>query len=178
MKRRGRLMPKRRSRLAGRRGFLLALIFAAIAVARWSLHEPEPPSPESLAEGVCEVQRVVDGDTLLLANGARVRLIGVDTPETVKSSQPVQPWGPEAAEFTRQFVAGGTVRLQFDRERIDRYGRFLAYVWVNDRLLNEELVRAGLARMEPQYRYARAMKERLRRAEQEAKDAGRGIWSQ
>jgi micrococcal nuclease len=101
----------------------------------------------------------------------------VDTPETVKPNHPVEPWGPQASEFTRQFVAGGPVRLEFDRERLDRYGRFLAYVWVGGRMLNEELLRAGLARMEPQYRYARTVKERFRRAEEEAKAAGRGIWS-
>ena len=70
-------------------------------------------------------------------------LMGVDTPETVKEDTPVQPWGPEATQFTREFVGDGNsdVRLQFDRERTDRFGRYLAYVWVGDRMLNEELLR-------------------------------------
>lgn len=177
MARRGRWSPRRRVSLPGRRGFLVVLILAVGIALRWWLGESEPPAPESLAEKAYQVQRVVDGDTLLLANHARVRLIGVDTPETVKPNHPVEAWGKEAAEFTRQFVADGLVHLQFDRERSDRHGRFLAYVWVGDRMLNEELIRAGLARAEPQYRYARSMKERFRRAEQEAKAAGLGIWS-
>ncbi|MFH1266468.1 MAG: thermonuclease family protein, partial [Planctomycetota bacterium] len=109
----------------------------------------------------------------------RIRLQGIDTPESVKPNHPVEPFGPEASEFTRRFVAegGGRVRLQFDRERVDKYGRFLAYVWVDDRMLNEELLRAGLATAETGFRYSKAMKDRFRRAEDEAKAAGRGIWS-
>jgi micrococcal nuclease len=106
-----------------------------------------------------------------------VRLIGANTPETVKPRWPVEPWGPEASAFTKRFVAGGDVRLELDAELHDRYGRILAYVWVGDRMLNEELIRAGLARAELQYRYSAAMKVRFRHAEAEAKAARRGIWS-
>jgi micrococcal nuclease len=155
---------------------LLLVVAAAVAAARW-WYGGEPSQPESLAEGVYQVQRVVDGDTLLLANGARIRLIGADTPETVKPNWPVEPWGPEATEFTKRFVAGGEVWLRFDRERQDRYRRFLAYVWVGDAMLNEELIRAGLATAEMNFRYSSSMKTRFRRAEQEARAAGRGIWS-
>jgi micrococcal nuclease len=132
--------------------------------------------PESLDEASYRVRRAIDGDTLLLANHARVRLIGVDAPETVKPDTPVERWGPEAAEFTRRFVSGGEVRLQFDRERLDRFDRFLAYVWVGDRMLNEELLRAGLARFEKHFRYSQAMKQRFERAEEEARIERRGIW--
>jgi len=150
-------------------------------VALWALHRAWDGSrrvvaPESLEEASYAVRRGVDGDTLLLANGARVRLIGVDAPETVKPNWPVEPWGPEASEFTRRFVAGGAVRLQFDRERLDRYDRFLAYVWVGDRMLNEELLRAGLARVERRFRYSQSMKRRFGQAEEEAKIERRGIW--
>lgn len=107
-----------------------------------------------------------------------IRLIGVDTPETVKPDHPVEPFGPEATQFTRQFLAGGTARLSFDRERVDRYGRQLAYVWVGERMLNEELLRSGLARFEPRFHYSEAVKRRFRQAQQEAKQAGLGIWSQ
>lgn len=149
-----------------------------MVLIRW-WQEPKEQAPEALTEGVYAVEKVVDGDTLALANRARVRLIGVDTPETVKPNHPVEPFGPEASEFTRRLVARShwSVRLQFDRERQDKYGRFLAYVWVDDRLLNEELLLAGLARAETQYRYDAAMKKRFRAAEAEAKAAKRGIWS-
>lgn len=177
--RRRRSRPLRRPRIRGPFGMLLTLLVVLVVLIRW-WQEPQDQKPESLAEGVYAVQRVVDGDTLLLANRARLRLIGVDTPETVKPNHPVEPFGPEASEFTRRFIArgGGSVRLQFDRERQDRYGRFLAYVYVDDRFLNEELLLAGLARAETQYRYDAAMKKRFRAAEAEAKAAKRGIWSE
>ena len=89
----------------------------------------------------------------------------------------MEPWGPEAAEFTRKFLASGPVRLAFDRERVDQYGRQLAYVWVGERLLNEELLRAGLARWEPNYHYQEPMKQRFRKAQKEAQAAERSIWS-
>lgn len=166
-------------RLLRRRGPLAwAIVLGVVLVLVWWQHRAEGPHPpEVLTEGPHQVQRVIDGDTLLLANGARVRLIGADTPETVQPNHPVEPWGPEASEFTRQFVEGREVWLEFDRERVDRYGRFLAYVWVGDRMLNEELIRSGLARANLTYRYAQSKKNRFRRAEQEARSAGRGIWS-
>jgi micrococcal nuclease len=133
--------------------------------------------PETLAPGVYQVDRVVDGDTLVLSNQHRVRLIGADTPETVKPGHPVEPYGADAAEFTRRFVAGGLVRLEFDGPRRDKYGRLLAHVWVGDRMLEEELIRAGLARAETGYSYSSGMKSRFLEAQSQAQAAGRGIWS-
>lgn len=132
-----------------------------------------------LPEGTYVVERVVDGDTLRLTNGETVRLIGVDTPETVKPNAPVEQFGYEATSFTRQFLQKSSfqVRLTFDSDRRDKYGRLLAYVWVGDQLLNEELVLAGLARVETQYSYSRAMKERFLRAEDQARVHRRGIWA-
>ena len=120
---------------------------------------------------------MVDGDTIIVFPEAVIRLIGVNTPETVRPEHPVEPWGPEATAFTKHFLCAGTVRLSFDRERVDRYGRFLAYVWVGDEMLNEALLRAGLARYEPQFRYSESVKRRFRQAEQVAKREGLGIWS-
>jgi micrococcal nuclease len=145
-------------------------------VRLWTASEL-PLEPAPLPADVVQVEYVYDGDTLRVAPGERVRLIGVDTPETVKRDHPVEPFGPEATQFTRDFVAGGQVRLEFDRERIDRYGRHLAYVWVEGRMLNEELLRAGLGRFEPEYHYSEAMKRRFRLAQDEARSARRGIWS-
>ncbi|NLS97830.1 MAG: thermonuclease family protein [Planctomycetaceae bacterium] len=138
-----------------------------------------PSGPESLSEGAYRVQRVVDGDTLLLEGGARVRLIGADTPETVQPNHAVEPYGPEATAYTEQFVhdAGGEVRLQMDRERKDRFDRFLAYVFAGDRMLNEELIRAGLATARTEFDYSESMKRRFRRAEEAAKAAELGIWN-
>ncbi|MHB8899755.1 MAG: thermonuclease family protein [Thermoguttaceae bacterium] len=155
----------------------LLLLFVLLRVLAPGLWPPPPPEP--LPESTYRVQRVVDGDTLLLEDGVRVRLIGADTPETVKPGQPVEPFGPEATRYTRQFVddAGGLVRLRMDRERTDRYERLLAYVLAGDRMLNEELIRQGLARARTEFNYSPAMKRRFHLAEDEAKSAGRGIWS-
>jgi len=162
-----------------RRFALIVVALAVVIVVRCWRDRSLPPLPEALPEGNYQVRRVVDGDTLLLTNGAKVRLIGADTPETVMRGHPVEPYGPEATDFTRRFVEreNGRVRLQFDRERIDKYDRFLAYVWVDDRMLNEELIRAGLATAETGFRYSSTMKTRFRRAEEEARAAGRGIWA-
>ena len=154
---------------------MLLILFAV-----WRAYSSAAPAiPERLEEGVHEVRRAVDGDTLLLTSGARIRLQGVDTPETVKPDHPVEAWGPEASQFTKDFIekSGHYVRLSFSLERKDRYDRFLAYVWDGDVMLNEELVRSGLGYARRDYRYSDAMKRRFTQAQEEAQRAGRGIWS-
>jgi micrococcal nuclease len=168
----------RRFRRNPYRTLILCVALAAVAIVRyWRSDRPlEPPAP--LAEGVYRVVRVVDGDTIIFAPHVVVRLIGVDTPETVKPEHPVEPFGIEASEFTREFLSGGTARLSFDHQRTDRFGRHLAYVWVGERLLNEELARQGLARFEEHFKYSPAMKRRFRQAQQQAKREHLGIWSE
>jgi micrococcal nuclease len=155
-------------------GLLLALV---VAWRLWSAGDaPLLPPLEQGAEAF--VKRAVDGDTLLLVDGRRVRLLGVDTPETKKEGTPIQPWGLEAHTFTEQFVEGRSVRLEFDKERHDKYGRVLAYVYADQKLLNEELIRAGLGRAILNHPYRKAMKRRFRNAEKEARRAHRGIWGE
>jgi len=147
----------------------------------------DPPSTQrtrqndgTLRPGEYRVLRVVDGDTLLLEHArTRVRLQGIDTPETVKENTAVQDWGPEATQYTKQFVqdAQGRVRLEIDGEAVDRYGRQLVFVWFNGRMLNEELVRKGLAKAKLGYDYSESKKQRLRAAEDDAQRKHRGIWS-
>jgi micrococcal nuclease len=157
---------------------LIVLLLALAALRQWRPELFERAAPRAVESGTYRVARVVDGDTLVLADPAeRVRLIGANAPESVKPNWPVEPYGPEAAAFTREFLAGGQIRLEFDGSPRDKYGRILAYVYVGDRMLNEELIRAGLARAEMQYHYSAAMKSRFRRAEAQAKAARRGIWS-
>ncbi len=125
-----------------------------------------------------DVDRVVDGDTIEVQLGGDeedVRYIGIDTPESVKPDSPVECFGPEASERNHELVDGQRVRLVFDRERRDVYGRLLAYVYVGDDFINAELVRGGYARtLEIEPNTSRA--EQLGRLEQEAADAGRGLW--
>jgi micrococcal nuclease len=161
------------------RGAIVWII--CLLLVAWRAYESSQDSdaPALLEEGIHEVGRVVDGDTLLMASGARVRLQGINSPETVREDYPVEAWGPEASQFTSDFVerANNHVRLTFGLERKDRYDRFLAFVWNGDVMLNEELVRAGLARARLEYRYSGLMKRRLAEAQDEARTAGRGIWS-
>jgi len=158
---------------------VILLVLIAWVAYRWWQTARLPDLPETLAEGTYRVARVIDGDTLLLANRAKVRLIGVDCPEWNAEQQQQRRLAAEATGYVRRSVRdnGGVVRLQFDRERLDKYGRFLAYVWIGDRLLNEELLREGLARARLEYHYSQSMKRRFQRAEAEAQAAGRGMWA-
>ncbi|HAR6464097.1 TPA: thermonuclease family protein [Staphylococcus pseudintermedius] len=95
------------------------------------------------------VKRVIDGDTVIIdkdGHDERVRLIGVDTPETVKPNTPVQPYGKAASNFTKKHLTNQRVRLEYDREPKDKYGRTLAYVWLGDEMFNVKLAKEGLAR--------------------------------
>lgn len=159
--------------------FWLVLLAIYVAIRLW-LDPLDLREPDALKEGSYRVARVIDGDTLLLESGARVRLQGIDAPETVHKDRPVEAWGPEASRFTTAFIqeAGGTVRLTFGNERIDRYQRHLAFVWDDEWMLNEELVRAGLAHAKLGYRYSGRMKRRLAKAQDEARENQRGIWAE
>ena len=125
-----------------------------------------------------EVVRVVDGDTIEVSIEGEVedvRYIGVDTPESVSPGEPVECFGPEASEFNESLVAGETVRLVFDEELRDAYGRLLAYVFADGELVNAELVARGFARtLEIAPNTSKA--PRLARLERRAGAAARGLW--
>lgn len=168
----------RRFRRPPYRAIVIGIVLLLLVLARNYRDETPAPLPtQPPTAGAFEVVRVVDGDTILFAPHMRVRLIGVNAPESVKPDSPVEPFGPEASEFTREFLRGRTARLEYDRERVDQFNRYLAYVWVGDQMLNEALLRAGLARWERHFNYAAEKKQRFRAAQDEARQAGRGIWS-
>ncbi len=121
--------------------------------------EPKPAPPpagnknRSLYDATVTVSRVVDGDTVEVSPAIKgvedVRLIGVDTPETVDPSEDVEPYGPEASAFTTTELTGKTVNIEFDVERTDQYDRLLAYVYTNDSMFNTDLVEKGYAQAYP-----------------------------
>jgi micrococcal nuclease len=154
--------------------FVLLLCVALVLLRPWE----ELGREEGPASATVYVSRVVDGDTIEVElDGAEedVRYIGVDTPETVKPDTPVQCFGPQASSFNHHLVEHRRVRLVFGVERRDVYGRLLAYVYLDGRFVNAELVRRGLARtltIPPNYRFA----GRLKRLEIAAARAGRGLW--
>jgi micrococcal nuclease len=129
----------------------------------------------SNAQDAVKVKRVVDGDTLLLTNGEKVRLIGVDTPETKHPKKPVQYFGKEAYLFAKRMVEGKEVRLEYDWQRRDKYNRLLAYVYLLDgTFLNAEIIKQGYG-----FAYTRfpfKYLEEFRRYEREARENGRGLW--
>lgn len=93
--------------------------------------------------------RVVDGDTIVIelyGKQEKVRLIGVDTPETVDPRKVVQYYGKEASNYTRSQLDGHEVELEFDFNPRDKYDRLLAYVWLDNRNFDAELIRLGYAR--------------------------------
>ncbi len=119
------------------------------------------------------VTRVIDGDTITIAGGYRVRYIGIDTPEVYPR---VEAFGIEAWQANRELVEGKVVRLERDVTETDRYGRLLRYVWVDNILVEAELVRMGLARAKaypPDTKY----QDYLEQMEAEARQAGRGMWA-
>lgn len=135
------------------------------------------------------VKRAVDGDTLLLENGERVRLIGIDTPEMHESSKlyrdaersrqdasAIIELGKKAYIFTRNLVEGKRVRLEFDVEKYDKYKRLLAYVYLEDgTFVNAEIVKQGYANLlsiPPDVKYAEFFQKLYR----EAREMRRGLW--
>ncbi len=157
----------------------MAVLVIAVILVILKLAAPSSPPVEDLFDETdVTVKRVVDGDTLLLASGQRVRLIGVDTPETKRPNWPVEPLGKEASRFTTELVGNGPVRLEFDRERRDQYRRLLAYVYLPDgRLLNEEIIRAGFSKAVTHFPYRSDRKRLFVAAEKAAKAEGLGLWA-
>ncbi|MFH1593177.1 MAG: thermonuclease family protein [Candidatus Omnitrophota bacterium] len=136
------------------------------------------------------ITRVVDGDTVELENRERVRLIGIDTPEawfssklerdakrTKKDYKTIITMGIAASKFTRALAEKKIVRLEFDAEKKDRYGRLLAYVYLPDgRMLNAELVKEGYAQVytfPPNVKYV----ELFSKMQREARESNRGFWN-
>ena len=142
------------------------------------------------AQNVSRVKRVVDGDTLLLTNGERVRLLGIDAPESRadpraqkqgemegKDLKTIISMGKRATKFVQDLVRpGDQIRIEFDIEKRDRYGRLLGYVYLlNGKMLNEEIVKAGYANLlthPPNVKY----QERLLSAYKEARKNKKGLW--
>ena len=135
------------------------------------------------------VKRVIDGDTLLLETGERVRLIGIDTPEMHDSDKLyrdsrrmkqdvhlIKQLGYRAYEFTRRLAQGQLVRLEFDTEKHDKYNRLLAYVYLKDgSMLNARIIEEGYASLmtiPPNIKYA----DLFFKLYHEARESRRGLW--
>ena len=137
-----------------------------------------PAVAQSALEGA--VVHIVDGDTIhvrLADRVEKVRYIGVNTPEVHHPLKGEEPGGRAAAAVNRELVSGRRVRLELDVQSRDRYGRLLAYVWVDDTMVNAELVRRGFAQVmtvPPNVRH----QSLFLTLQREAREAGRGLWSE
>lgn len=176
-------------RLIMRLAFCLCLLlglFLPVEAAK-----PKPPLYDLQPNAIYQVsvQRVVDGDTVIVdfptGERERVRLIGVNTPETVHPKKPVEYYGKEASDFTKRELTGKRVWLQMDVQVRDRYQRALGYVWLEAPEESENAIRRGMfnARLllggygqvmtiQPNSRYA----EMFVRFQREAREIRRGLW--
>ena len=172
----------------------------ATALSNTPVKPPTPTVPSSVTTPKTEpvatimttqvkVVTVVDGDTIKVSLAGKtesIRLIGVDTPETVHPSKPVEPYGPEASQYTKTNLEGKTIWLEFDVEERDRYGRLLAYAWLNKPLsdskteaqtsmFNALLLLNGYAQIStypPNVKYV----DYFTQFQEEARNTGRGLW--
>ncbi len=179
--------------------FIIILMIARIGVlflmfVFLSCGYSKPNKPPVEGTTPCKVVRVVDGDTFhcTLSSGeeVKVRLVGIDTPESTdnpkarrdaersgQSLEHITRMGKLSAEFTKRMLpTGETVYLEFDVQKTDKYGRLLAYVWLSDgRMLNEVIVREGYAMVytiPPNVKY----QERLLQAQRYARENKKGLW--
>ena len=138
---------------------------------------PEPEPSQDVA--AFEVIRAIDGDTLLISlygTETTVRMIGIDAPESVHPDEEKNTAeGEQASLWLKQYIAGKRVKLEYDQEGTDRYGRTLAYVYVDNMMLEDVLLTMGMARtltMEPNIRY----QHHFEMIEKEARESGSGFW--
>lgn len=165
--------------------FLTAVFLISQAFSLPASHLPLPPTIPSTptpADTLGEttqaeflVTKVVDGDTFEIESGERVRLIGIDTPETVDPRRPVGCFGYEASNVTKGLLEGKRVKMEGDLTDRDKYGRLLRYVWLDNLFVNEYLVREGFAQSSsypPDVKYQGLFDA----AEIEARESKRGLW--
>ena len=167
-----------------RRTALSVLILLGAALLQTNALSEEAKNKDQLY-----VHSVIDGDTIILSDGIRVRLIGIDTPElhfsnkllrdsrrSGKKISVLQKMGEQAAGFTKSVCLGRRVRLEYDIEKEDRYGRTLAYVCLDDgTFINAQIIKAGYASVmtvSPNVKYADLFVNLV----SEARDAKRGLW--
>ncbi len=170
----------------------IAAIVLALATGASTCQAPQEPAatptPTPTAAAMptpgpratpARVVRAIDGDTIEVVSGGRlyiVRYIGIDAPEAADPRRPAQCYGQEAWRRNRELVEGKTVLLEKDVSETDRYGRLLRHVWADGAFVGAVLVQEGYARaatVPPDVRYAHL----FARLEQEARQAGRGLWS-
>ena len=152
-----------------------ALIIIIIIIAYNIISTEKPPENfENMKKTV--VERVVDGDTIIISGGERLRMIGINTPESVKEAGEVEHFGIEASKYTKDKLEGKTIYIEKDVSDRDDYGRLLRYIYLEDgTFYNEKIVKEGYAfagTYPPDVKY----NEILHDAEDYARENNLGLW--
>ena len=173
-----------------KRIFLLVALFLVAGLELWQVFDSrsqknsgkyvemtkEATTTGTITQGeIATVRYVIDGDTIELTDGRRVRYIGIDAPEVAHGDTKEECFGGQAQEENRKKVYGRKVRLEKDNSETDSYGRLLRYVFVDDAFVNEQLVSGGFARVwsvAPDEKY----RDQLFAVQQEARASNRGLW--
>jgi len=166
--------------------FLLGISFTTLTKTNTTKTSPTPQVISAKTKAIqsdistksltVKVSRVIDGDTIEIDGGQKVRLIGIDTPETVDPRVPVACFGKEASDETKSLLEGKSVILEKDISETDKYGRLLRYIFVDGLFINDYLVRQGFAQVST---YPPDIKNQSRflEAQKEARENDRGFWS-
>lgn len=131
--------------------------------------------PQDLSSEIVEITKVYDGDTVKLKDGRRIRLIGLNAPETRKEGKPAEPFANTATAHLKDLLDGSEVRLLLGEQKQDRYKRWLGHIYADGKLVSEHLLQAGLAyhiAVPPNLRFNRCLKEA------ELSASGKGLWKQ
>lgn len=126
---------------------------------------------------IAQVAKVIDGDTIQLSDGRKLRYIGIDTPETVDPRRSVECYGQQASEKNRELVLGKEIIMEKDISDTDKFGRLLRYVYVGEVMINQLLISEGFARAKsypPDIKY----QQQFQQAERLARENQRGLWGE
>lgn len=164
--------------------YIYALLLSFVVFVPILLSEtlPSIATPDFSKLTACPVVRVIDGDTIVIndGNNVTVRLIGIDTPETVHPSKPVQEYGKEASLFTKNLLKGEKVYLVVDLQqgKTDKYDRTLGYVYrfPDGLFVNAEIIRQGYGHAYTKYPFK--YMEQFRQLERFAREAEKGLWAE
>lgn len=138
---------------------------------------PQPIIPTPFEEKTYQVSRIIDGDTIEIENGQKVRLIGVDTPELDDKDPVKKCYAQKAKEKTQELLENKIIKMERDVSSTDKYQRLLRYIWVDDIFLNDYLVRNGFAMVAtfpPDVKY----QKQFQQAQQEAMEKKMGFWGE
>ncbi len=154
-------------------GLLLFFVAALVSIRETQNNQPKD---------TFSVKKVIDGDTIEIeryGKAEKVRMIGIDTPETLDPRKPVQCFGKEASDKSKDLLSGGRVRLEFDPivGEKDKYNRLLAYVWSNNELVNLKLIKEGYANEYTYRSQSYKYQNEFKNAQTVAKESSIGLWS-